>query len=54
VAQRGPDVRVDCLIEGRAFELEARGPALPPGVAPGLSLRVKPLRPQVYAAAGSA
>ena len=48
VAQRGPDTRVDCLIEGRTFELEARGPTLPAGVAPGLSLRVKPLRPRVY------
>jgi sulfate transport system ATP-binding protein len=52
VAQRGPDVRVDCLIEGRTFELESRGAILPAGVAPGLGLRIKPLRPQVYAAPG--
>ena len=50
VAQRGPDVRIECLIEGRVFELEAHGPTMPPGVAPGLSLRIKPLRPRVYAA----
>ncbi|MFC3070557.1 sulfate/molybdate ABC transporter ATP-binding protein [Phenylobacterium soli] len=50
VSARGPDVRIDCLIEGRALELQAHGPALPAGVAPGLSLRVKPLRPRVYAA----
>ena len=29
-------------------ELEAHGPTLPPGVAPGLSVRIKPLRPRVY------
>jgi sulfate transport system ATP-binding protein len=50
VAQRGPDVRIDCRIEGEAMELIGHGPTLPPGVAPGLSVRVKPLRPQVYAA----
>ena len=49
VAARGPDVRIECLIEGRLFELEARGPTIPSGVAPGLSLRIKPMRPKVYA-----
>lgn len=49
VAARGPDVRIECLIEGRAVELRAHGAALPAGVAPGLAVRVKPLRPQVYA-----
>ncbi|MBS0363749.1 MAG: sulfate/molybdate ABC transporter ATP-binding protein [Proteobacteria bacterium] len=48
VVQRGPDARVECLIEGRLFELQARGPTLPNGVAPGLAVRVKPLRPHVY------
>ncbi len=48
VAQRGPDVRIECVIEGEVFELEAHGPTLPAGVAPGLSLRVKPMRPRVY------
>jgi sulfate transport system ATP-binding protein len=48
VAQRGPDVRIECVIEGEVFELEAHGPTLPSGVAPGLGLRVKPLRPRVY------
>jgi sulfate transport system ATP-binding protein len=51
VAQRGPDVRIDCTIESQPMELIGHGPTLPPGVAPGLSVRVKPLRPQVYAAA---
>jgi sulfate transport system ATP-binding protein len=53
VAARGHDVRVECLIEGKLFELEARGPGIPTGVAPGLSLRIKPLRPNVYPAAAS-
>jgi len=51
VAQRGPDVRIDCRIEGELMELIGHGPTLPPGVAPGLSVRVRPLRPQVYAPA---
>jgi sulfate transport system ATP-binding protein len=50
VAQRGPDVRIDCVIEGETMELQAHGPSLPPGVTTGLSVRIKPLRPQVYAA----
>jgi sulfate transport system ATP-binding protein len=48
IARRGAGARVDCVIEGRLFELESRGSALPPGVAAGLGLRVKPLRPRVY------
>jgi sulfate transport system ATP-binding protein len=50
VAQRGPDVRIECVIEGQLLELQAHGPTLPPGVAPGLSLRIRPLRPQIYGA----
>ncbi|WP_366928832.1 sulfate/molybdate ABC transporter ATP-binding protein [Phenylobacterium sp.] len=50
VAVRGPDVRIECLIEGRLFELESRGAVVPNGVAPGLALRVKPLKPKIYAA----
>jgi len=50
VAQRGPDVRIDCRIEGELMELVGHGPTLPPGVAPGLSVRIKPLRPTVYPA----
>ncbi|MDB5418307.1 MAG: cysA [Phenylobacterium sp.] len=48
LAARGPDIRVECLIEGQIMELEARGAALPAGVAGGLSLRVRPLRLRVY------
>ena len=54
VSARGPDVRIECLIEGQIFELEARGPGIPSGVAPGLSLRIKPLRPKVYPARADA
>jgi len=50
VAQRGPDVRIDCVIEGQPMELQAHGPTLPPGVTTGLSIRIKPLRPRVYRA----
>ncbi|HEX7886181.1 MAG TPA: sulfate/molybdate ABC transporter ATP-binding protein [Phenylobacterium sp.] len=50
VAQRGPDVRIDCQVEGAPMELQAHGPSLPPGVSPGLAVRIRPLRPQVYAA----
>lgn len=50
VAQRGPDVRIECLIEGRLFELEFHGPTMPGGVAPGLALRIKPMRPRIYPA----
>jgi sulfate transport system ATP-binding protein len=48
VVSRGPDVRIDCVIEGQTFELQAHGPTLPVGVAPGLAVRVKPIRPRVY------
>jgi sulfate transport system ATP-binding protein len=47
-AQRGPDVRIECVVEGQVFELEAHGPTLPPGVAAGLAVRIKPTRPRVY------
>jgi sulfate transport system ATP-binding protein len=50
VAARGPDVRIECLIEGEMVELQAHGPTLPAGVAPGQAVRIAPLRPQVYGA----
>ena len=49
-AARGPKVRIDCVIEGRPMELEAHSRDAPAGVAPGLAVRIKPLRPRVYAA----
>ena len=48
-ATRGPKLRIECVIEGRHMELEAHGRDAPAGVAPGLAVRVKPLRPRVYA-----
>ena len=50
IAARGPNLRIECVVEGRILELEAHGATPPAGVAPGLVLRVKPLRPQVYVA----
>jgi sulfate transport system ATP-binding protein len=49
-AARGAKMRIECLIEGRYMELEANGREAPAGVAPGLAVRVKPLRPKLYAA----
>ncbi len=51
VVSRGPSVRIECVVEGRTLELQAHGSTLPPGVSPGLALRVRPLRPRIYAAA---
>jgi sulfate transport system ATP-binding protein len=53
-AKRGPNVRIDCIIEGQHMELEAHGRDAPAGVAPGLAVRVKPLRPRVYPALSAA
>jgi sulfate transport system ATP-binding protein len=50
VAQRGPDVRIDCVIEGQLMELQAHGATVPPGVTQGLAVRVRLLRPRIYAA----
>jgi sulfate transport system ATP-binding protein len=50
VAARGPEVRIECLIEGQVLELKAHQSQPPAGVAPGLSVRVKPLRLRVYPA----
>lgn len=49
VARRGPDVRIESVVEGQVFELETHGPTMPAGITPGLTVRVKPLRPRVYA-----
>ena len=49
VSQRGPDVRIDCLVGGQPLELKAHGPSLPGGIGIGQAIRVKPLRPMVYA-----
>jgi sulfate transport system ATP-binding protein len=48
---RGPKTRIECVIGGSVMELEAHARAAPAGVAPGHSVRVRPMRPKVYAAA---
>jgi sulfate transport system ATP-binding protein len=50
---RGPKMRIDVLVEGQLMELEVHGQAAPAGVAPGLAVRVKPLRPRVYPASAA-
>ena len=49
IAQRGADVRLDCLIDGRILELQAENEDLPAGLTVGTEVSVRPLRPQVYA-----
>ena len=49
IVQRGADVRLDCLIDGRILELQAETEDLPAGLTVGTEVRVRPLRPQVYA-----
>jgi sulfate transport system ATP-binding protein len=48
VAYRGPDVRIDCLVESQLLELEAHQSTAPPGVVPGHAIRIRPLRSRVY------
>jgi sulfate/thiosulfate transport system ATP-binding protein len=45
VAARGPELRIDCLVEGAAMELRVRGPA---SVGVGEPMRVTPARFKVY------
>ena len=47
-AARGPQIRIDCLIEGKALELLVRDAIAPAGVAVGLSVRVRPTRFKLY------
>jgi sulfate transport system ATP-binding protein len=47
---RGPKTRIECLVAGVPMELEAHGRAAPAGVTPGETVRVRPVRPKVYAA----
>jgi sulfate transport system ATP-binding protein len=48
VAARGPELRVDCVVEGRTLELKVRAAVAPPGVAAGLAVRVRPTRLKAY------
>jgi len=45
---RGPDLRIECLVEGQSLELHARAPIPPAGVAAGMAVRFRPTRPAVY------
>jgi sulfate transport system ATP-binding protein len=47
-AARGPQIRVDCLVEGKALELQVRDTVAPAGVALGLSVRFRPTRMKLY------
>jgi sulfate transport system ATP-binding protein len=46
---RGPDLRIDCVVEGRPLELKARAPIPPAGVATGMAVRFRPTRPRLFA-----
>jgi len=47
-AARGPQIRIDCLVEGQLMELFVRDVVAPAGVATGLSVRFRPTRFKVY------
>ena len=53
VAARGPELRIDCTIDGAPLELKARAPLAPAGVSPGLGVRVIPTRFKLYPRAAS-
>ena len=47
-AARGPQIRIDCLVEGKPLELQVRDVIAPAGVALGLSVRFRPTRVKLY------
>jgi sulfate/thiosulfate transport system ATP-binding protein len=47
-AARGPQIRIDCLVEGKSLELQVRDVVAPAGVALGLSVRFRPTRVKLY------
>jgi sulfate/thiosulfate transport system ATP-binding protein len=47
-AARGPQIRIDCLVEGKPLELQVRDTVAPAGVALGLSVRFRPTRVKLY------
>jgi sulfate transport system ATP-binding protein len=49
VAARGPVAHIVCAAEGQPLELRMRGQDLPPGLAAGQRLKVRPTRPTVFA-----
>ncbi|HVM99959.1 MAG TPA: sulfate/molybdate ABC transporter ATP-binding protein [Caulobacteraceae bacterium] len=44
---RGPQIRLECLVEGRPMELQTRD-AAPASLAAGQAVRFRPLRPRLY------
>jgi len=46
---RGPDLRIDCQVEGQTFELRAPAFGPPAAVAAGAHVRFRPQRPAIYA-----
>ena len=49
VSRRGLEVRIDCLVGDQVLELQAHGPSLPDVVALDAEVRLRPLRPRIYA-----
>ena len=49
ISARGPDLRIECRVEGQTFELRAPAFGPPIGVTPGSPVRFRPLRPAIYA-----
>jgi len=47
-AARGPQIRIDCLVEGKTLELLVRDAIAPAGVAVGLAIRFRPSRFKLY------
>jgi sulfate transport system ATP-binding protein len=47
-AARGPQIRIDCLVEGKPLELLVRDTIAPAGVALGLAVRFRPTRLKLY------
>jgi sulfate transport system ATP-binding protein len=45
---RGPQIRIDCLVEGQLMELFVRDVVAPAGVATGLSVRFRPTQFKLY------
>jgi sulfate transport system ATP-binding protein len=47
-AARGPQIRIDCQVEGKLMELFVRDVVAPAGVATGLAVRFRPTRFKLY------
>jgi sulfate transport system ATP-binding protein len=49
VSKRGPDVRIDTVVDGQLLELMVHGSQAPQNVTVGAAARVRPQRPRIYA-----